>query len=117
MNREIPGGEAEIFDAHVHFFSHRFFKMLAAQSPRLKDREDAVDEIGRITGLEMPSDDPAELAGQWLNQLDQNRVSRALLIASLPNDEESVAAAVKLHPDRFHGAFFLIRKNLSPKPD
>ena len=115
MNREIPGGEAEIFDAHVHFFSHRFFKMLAAQSPRLKDREDAVDEIGRITGLEMPSDDPAELAGQWLNQLDQNRISRALLIASLPNDEESVAAAVKLHPDRFHGAFFFNPKEPEPE--
>ena len=115
MNREIPGGEAEIFDAHVHFFSHRFFKMLAAQSARLKDREDAVDEIGRITGLVMPSADPAELAGQWLNQLDQNRIARALLIASLPNDEESVAAAVKLHPGRFHGAFFFNPKEPEPE--
>lgn len=80
--------------------------MLAAQSPALKEVGDPVAKIGEITGLQMPPEDPRELAKIWIDQLDRNSVSRVLLMASLPNDEESVAAAVSAYPDRIAGGFF-----------
>jgi predicted TIM-barrel fold metal-dependent hydrolase len=40
-------------------------------------------------------------------ELDRNHVARASLIASVPGDEESVAAALARHPGRFVGFFVL----------
>jgi predicted TIM-barrel fold metal-dependent hydrolase len=40
-----------------------------------------------------------------VSELERNHVSRAALIASVPGDEESVAAAVRAHPKRFVGFF------------
>jgi predicted TIM-barrel fold metal-dependent hydrolase len=47
------------------------------------------------------------LSGAWVNELDRHAVARAALIASIPGDEDSVAKAVRLHPDRFVGFFML----------
>lgn len=80
--------------------------MLAGQSPALKDVANPVAKVGEITGLQMPPQDPRELAKIWIDQLDRNNVARALLMASLPNDEESIAAAVSEYPDRIFGGFF-----------
>ena len=49
---------------------------------------------------------PAEdLAEAWKSELDKHGVAKAALIASIPGDEDSVAAAVSLYPDRFYGFF------------
>ena len=45
------------------------------------------------------------LADRWVVELDRHGVSRAVLIASIPGDEESVGAAVARHPSRFVGFF------------
>lgn len=51
---------------------------------------------------------PAEaLADRWVAELDAHGVSRAALIASVPGDEASVAAAVQRHPSRLVGFFML----------
>jgi len=47
------------------------------------------------------------LADRWARELDTHGVSRAVLIASVPSDETSVAAAVSKHPQRFVGFFML----------
>jgi predicted TIM-barrel fold metal-dependent hydrolase len=47
------------------------------------------------------------LADRWIAELDRHGVARAALIASLPGDEMSVAAAVARHPARFVGFFML----------
>jgi uncharacterized protein len=47
------------------------------------------------------------LADRWINELDAKGVQRAALIASVPGDEESVAAAVARHPSRLVGFFML----------
>jgi predicted TIM-barrel fold metal-dependent hydrolase len=47
------------------------------------------------------------LAHRWVQELDAHNVSRAVLIASVPSDETSVAAAVAKYPDRFVGFFML----------
>ncbi len=106
MKKQTPFGELEIFDAHAHFFSHNFFEMLARQSATISREADPVGKIGEITGFRMPPEDPAELARIWFDELDKHRVSRALLMASLPNDEDSVAKAVAAFPDRISGGFF-----------
>jgi predicted TIM-barrel fold metal-dependent hydrolase len=90
-----------IADAHCHFFSRPFFEILGRQ------RGDAAPDAAAIAGsagLEAPGT-PRELAERWVRDLDANGVARAALIASVPNDENSVALAVSRFPDRFVGFF------------
>ena len=47
------------------------------------------------------------LADRWVRELDTHGLDRAVLIASVPSDETSVAAAVAKHPSRFVGFFML----------
>ncbi|MFN3325268.1 MAG: amidohydrolase family protein [Bryobacteraceae bacterium] len=95
-----PWGNLEVSDAHIHFFSHRFFSLLAAQRGGL-----SASDLGPILGWEIPAAPPEELAARWVSELDRHGVKRAALIASLPGDEESVDAAVAAFPDRFYGYF------------
>ncbi|MGA2592999.1 MAG: amidohydrolase family protein [Bryobacteraceae bacterium] len=95
---QTPWGELPVSDAHVHFFSHAFFSSLAAQSGR------PVEEVGRILGWRI-RDSCEELAAAWQQELDLYGVARAALIASIPADEDSVATAVSLFPERFYGYF------------
>jgi len=100
-----------INDAHCHFFSPQFFGTLARQQLAMRAAPSAVvaasaSEIYR----ELNWDDPlaAEtLADRWVTELDRHGVNRAVLIASVPDDETSVAEAVASHPSRFVGFFML----------
>ena len=95
-------GELTVNDSHIHFFSHRFFELLAKQKPGL-----TVEAIGKTLGWDMPPQHPAELGGNWAQELDKAGVNRGCLIASLPGDEPSVISAVRSFPDRFAGYFFV----------
>lgn len=106
MKKQTPFGELEILDSHTHFFSHNFFSMLAKQSPVLEVEANPVEKIGEITGMQMPHENPRDLARVWVEELDRNRIARALLMASLPNDENSIAEAVSGFPERIAGGFF-----------
>jgi predicted TIM-barrel fold metal-dependent hydrolase len=89
-----------ICDAHVHFFSPRFFDLIGQQLP--SGRHLDIGELGW--------DDPVSvdaLADRWIAEFDRHGVSRAAVIASLPGDEASVADAVKRHPSRLVGFFML----------
>ena len=99
---ETPWGELPVADAHMHFFSRRFYEALATQKklPRAED-------LTALLEWDIPAEDPAQLATRWSEQLDVNGVSRAALIASIPEDEESVEAAVSAYPDRFFGYFMV----------
>ncbi|MCS6884276.1 MAG: amidohydrolase family protein [Acidobacteriota bacterium] len=105
---KTPFGEIELWDGHLHFLSRKFFESLAKMSPHTTDTNNAnIEEaIKALTGFEVPPEDPLELAKRWLDELQKHEVAAALLIASIPNDEESVAAAVKYRPGTFYGAFF-----------
>jgi predicted TIM-barrel fold metal-dependent hydrolase len=64
---------------------------------------------------ELQWEDPGtawSLADRWVQEMDTKGVLRAALIASVPGDETSVAAAVARHPQRFVGFFML-----NPAPD
>ncbi|MCS7041317.1 MAG: amidohydrolase [Bryobacteraceae bacterium] len=100
--KESPWGPLEVADAHLHFFSHGFFSLLAKQA----GLADATAACAR-GGVEAPPEQPEMFAAQWAEELDRHGVSRAVLLASLPGDEESVARAVRAFPQRFWGWFFL----------
>ena len=94
-----------VHDAHCHFFSKRFFEALGREKYGVAGPTTA-DAVANELGWEMPGE-PAALAARWVEELNRHRVGRAALIASVPGDEESVAAAVSTYPDRFAG-FFLV---------
>lgn len=94
--RQSPWGPLLVADAHVHFFSRRFFELLATQKLEL-----TLESIETQLEWKLPAADPAALAETWARELDRHGVDRAALIASLPGDHDSVTAAVKAHPDRF----------------
>jgi uncharacterized protein len=94
--RQSPWGPLLVADAHVHFFSHRFFELLAAQKPGL-----TLEAMRAQLEWQFPPAEPEKLAEAWARELDRHGVDRAALIASLPGDYDSVTAAVHAHPDRF----------------
>jgi uncharacterized protein len=96
VQRETPWGKLGVADAHVHFFSHRFFSTLASQKPGL-----TLDQIASRLAVNLPPEQPEALAAFWARELDRNGIAKASLIASVPGDEASVQAAVRAHPDRF----------------
>ena len=92
-------------DAHCHFFSAGFFAALARDSAAPQVADPAVD-LPAALGWEAPGE-PAHLADRWVAELDRHGVGRAAVMASVPGDEASVAAAVARHPTRFAGLFMV----------
>ena len=98
-------------DAHCHFFSSRFLEILTADVPDLPASGRAQAVAAR---LEWDAPGPAAaLADRWAAELDRHGVARAVLIASIPGDHESVADAVRQHPSRFVG-FFMFNPKAGP---
>jgi uncharacterized protein len=96
IERDSPWGRIGVADAHVHFFSHKFFEVLAAQKAGL-----TLEGMGAHLGWNMPPAEPEKLAAIWAHELDRYGVGRAALIASVPGDAGSARAAAAAHPDRF----------------
>jgi predicted TIM-barrel fold metal-dependent hydrolase len=92
-------------DAHCHFFSPRFFETLAKDAGG-RFGADPASDIPAAVGWEAPGT-PERLADRWVAELDRHDVGRTMLMASVPGDEDSVAAAVARHPTRFVGFFML----------
>src|SRR5262245_11536220 len=81
-------------DVHCHFFSTPFFAPLGGDA--------AITRLGWT-----PPGTAEALADRWVAELDRHDIRRAALIASVPGDASSVAAAVARHPARFVG-FFMV---------
>jgi predicted TIM-barrel fold metal-dependent hydrolase len=94
-----------INDAHCHFFSSRFLELLTAGNPEYPTEGRAGAAAARLGWIAPGTAE--ELADRWVEELDRYKVKRAAIIASIPGDEESVAAAVARHPSRFVG-FFMV---------
>ena len=93
ISRPSPwGSPVVVADAHVHFFSHRFFELLASQKPGLTFES---------LHWQMPPERPEDLANIWAHEMDRHGVARAALISSAPGDEESVMKAASAFPSRF----------------
>jgi uncharacterized protein len=96
---QTPWGDVAVSDAHVHFFSRRFFDALGAQCGKTGQG------VAQALQWELAPPDAADLAGLWAGELDRHGVARSALIASVPGDEASAAAAVAAQPGRFFGYF------------
>lgn len=96
MTRPSPWGPLAVADAHLHFFSHRFFSALVSQKPGL-----TLETAAAQLGWQPPPQEPEKLAAGWVHELDRHGVFASALIASIPGDENSVAAAVHAFPERF----------------
>ena len=94
-----------LHDAHCHFLSSRFYEALAREKYGAGGAGSG-DRVVEELGWEAPGTAKA-LAERWIAELDKSRVTRAGLIASVPGDEESVAAAVARYPARLVGFFAL----------
>lgn len=91
---QTPWGELRVADAHVHFFSPRFFAAVGKQCGK------SAQETARALEWDYAAD-AGSLAERWAAELDRCEVSSAALIASVPGDEESVTAAAAAQPARF----------------
>ena len=82
---KTPWRDIAVSDAHVHFLSHAFFEALSRQKGA------SIDAQSPALGFEIPTEDPADLAARWVQELDKHGIQSAALIASIPGDEASVA--------------------------
>ncbi len=91
-------------DAHCHFFSPRFFDVLGRQKGL--PGEHPGPAVTQLVGWEHPGTTEL-LADRWAESLATHGVGRAMLIGSVPGEEEQIARACVRHPDRFVGAFMV----------
>ena len=92
-------------DCHCHFFSTPFF---AALGRGLETADPIAPERAALAKLGWePPGSAEQLADRWAAELDRHGVARAAIIASVPGDAGSVAAALRQHPKRFVG-FFMV---------
>lgn len=103
-------GLFKIFDAHVHFYSNSFFRFLVKQKPNRADINTELRNIAAKGHIEIPGEDPIQLAKRWIEFIDKWKIERLVLIGSMPGDEESIVKAVRAFPTRFTG-FFTIDPN------
>lgn len=98
MTRPSPWGLGiAVADAHVHFFSHRFFEGLLSQIEAAQKPGVTLDSLH----WQMPPVEAEDLANIWAHELDRQGVARAALMASAPGDDESVLKAAAAFPGRF----------------
>ena len=65
---QTPWDDLEVSDAHVHFFSYRFFDALAEQ------KKAQYATLAPLLEWELPGEDPAQLASAWIEELDRRGV-------------------------------------------
>lgn len=93
----------EVVDAHIHFISHNYLRLLTQQREHFSDLETFIAEQAQRHHFEPPPQDPVRLADRWVIELDRHNVTRATVISMTPGDEVSVGAALRIYPDRFIG--------------
>ncbi len=98
-------GLFKIFDAHVHFYSNAYFKFLVKQKPNRVDINTELRNLAAKGHIEIPGEDPVQLAKRWIDIIDKWKLERLLLFGSMPGDEDSVVKAVQAFPARFAGMF------------
>lgn len=98
-------GLFKIFDAHVHFYSNSYFKYLVKQKPNRADINSELRNLASKGHIEIPGEDPVQLAKRWIDIIDKWKLERLMLFGSIPGDEDAVVKAVQAFPTRFSGMF------------
>jgi uncharacterized protein len=98
-------GLYKIFDSHVHFYSNSYFKFLVRQKPNRADINSELRNLASKGHIEIPGEDPVQLAKRWIEIIDKWKLERLVLFSSIPGDEDAVIKAVHAYPTRFTGMF------------
>ena len=83
-----------VWDAHAHFFSTRFYAALASQVAQRRGVEYGAVELAAECEVEVPPSDES-LAERWRSEFDAAGLDGAVLIASIPGDQDAVLAAAE----------------------
>lgn len=100
-------GLYKIFDAHVHFYSNTFFKYSVRQKLNRADINSELRNLAARGHIEIPGEDPVQLAKRWIDIIDKWKLERLMLFGSIPGDEDSIIKAVQAFPNRFSGMFMI----------
>lgn len=103
-------GLFKIFDSHVHFYSHSYFRFLVRQKTNRLDISAELKNLATKGRIEIPGEDPVLLANRWIEIIDKWKIERLLLFSSIPGDEDAVVKAVSAFPTRLTG-FFTVDPN------
>lgn len=103
-------GLFKIFDAHVHFYSNAYFRFLVKQKTNRLDINTELRNLAAKGHIEIPGEDPVQLAKRWVEIIDKWKIERLLLFGSMPGDEDSIVKAVQAFPTRLSG-FFTVDPN------
>jgi predicted TIM-barrel fold metal-dependent hydrolase len=93
----------EVIDAHVHFLSYNYFRLLTQLRQQYGNVDDFICDQARTHQFEPPPVDPVRLANRWAIELDRHDVARAVIISGIPGDEVSLSQASRVYPGRFIG--------------
>lgn len=102
-----PWGSLRLIDAHTHFFSHQFFQTFARQAQHNLPAEAPLTAVAERLGVEIPPDDPTQLAQRWVSEMDKYGIDQLVMFTSVPGDHPSVATAVRAFPERIIGYLML----------
>ena len=75
------------------------------QKPNRADINTELRNLASKGHIEIPGEDPAQLAKRWIDIIDKWKLERLVLLGSLPGDDESIVKAVTAFPTRFSGIF------------
>ncbi len=98
-------GLYKIFDSHVHFYTNTYFKFLIKQKQNRADINTELRNLAAKGHIEIPGEDPVQLAKRWVEIIDKWKIERLMLFGSMPGDEDSVVKAIQAFPTRFTGMF------------
>jgi predicted TIM-barrel fold metal-dependent hydrolase len=106
---DTPFGQQFIVDGHLHFLSRVFVTQLGSAAGI---RNEPAKHVCNKLKWQLPPEDPVDLGRQWLQELDEHGVDRAVLLHTLPGDVASVAEAMATRPSRF-AAYVMINPDES----
>ncbi len=93
----------EIIDAHTHFFSYQFFSALIRQKDKNADIEKSLHSIQSSRNITIPDSNVHEHTKKWLAEMDTFGISRMVTFASLPEESDTVAEALRFSSGRLTG--------------
>jgi len=77
------------------------------QKPNRADVNSELRNLASKGHIEIPGEDPEQLAKRWIDIIDKWKLERLNLFAGIPGDEDSIVKAVKAFPARFSGMFVI----------
>ena len=107
---------SQLVDFHSHLFSSVFFETLAAASPLEGTVPGKIAKACEKAGIEAPSGVLTEHVARWMSELDRHNVTHMVTFASVPEEAQAVADAVRLSSGRLSG-FAVMNPTLPKAPE